>query len=188
MSTLMISLLVGAGVIAAMVAYRIISSRREEAKFKAQQKAMEDSFTGIGSMTGYSRNTQRTMHYPKAATPVARPRKVETTTDNTPDDLMLLSAAYASSPTPVQIASTDDDLRKTTLTGAGGTFDGGGSSGDWERTPTPTPSYEAPSRGSDSSYSSGSSDSSDSSSSYSSSDSSSSSSSSDSSSSSSSSD
>lgn len=134
MSPLLIGLLVAGGVIAAMVAFRIISSRREEEKIKAERKAIDDSLTGIHTMTGYSRNSQRAKAtvtpLPASKTTKAAQKRVEPSLDKTPDDLMLFSNTYAST-TPTY---TEDDTRK--YAGGGGTFDGGGASGNWSPAPS----------------------------------------------------
>ena len=163
MNTLLIGLLIGAGLIGVAYAYRVYSVRREEAKMKAEREAINDSLTGIGAMTGYSRNSSRQQNSKPAKAPLkAVPKsKVETTTANTPDDLMLFSAAYTSTtPTLTPVTYQEDDTRK--FAGSGGTFDGGGASGNYDPAPTPSSSCDSGSSSSDSgsSYSSSSSDSS----------------------------
>lgn len=131
-----------------MVFYRRHTVAKAEAEMRAQTLLQDTVINGVKTMRGADHNAKR---QPMASN---KKPKVERTTDNTPDDLLLFSNVHLAS-TPAQTSNYDDETRK--IAGGGGTFDGGGSSADWS--PSTSGSCEPSSGSTDSGSSSSSSDS-----------------------------
>jgi len=158
-------------IIPVMIMYRRHTVAKHEAEMRAERELQDAVLIGTKTMRGAAHNSKRQPMSDNAlaARDRATLRKVETSTTNTPDDLMLLSGAHLASTTsvPTPMSNYDDDTRK--IVGGGGTFDGGGSSGDWTPPAPSTPSRSSYDSDSGSSSSSSGSSSYDSGSSYSSS-------------------
>jgi len=61
MSNLLVSLLVGAGIIVIMIVFHIVTTRRREQEMRDERERLENAVTGVGAMAARSRASSGTV-------------------------------------------------------------------------------------------------------------------------------
>ncbi len=128
MSNLLIALLVGAGIVGVVLIHGALNARREK-KLREVRERMESALAGVTMLAARARNNR------SAASPVSSTKTQSSNQSSSSPSMNYTNPSFDTTAVPTMNWGDNDDHHKSTTKfhGGGGTFDGGGASGDWDK-------------------------------------------------------